>query len=91
MNDPKNLVKFGKLNESVPDAFKALVQFDEAVDKSGAILLKYKPLMAVADALLVLLRRPRAESQRSQRHRSAARGEHAHAGGAMAHGTHLRP
>ena len=51
MYDMKNLVKFEKLGQLIPQAFKAFLAFDELAFKAGAIPGKYKELMAVAVAL----------------------------------------
>src|SRR4026208_2584933 len=51
MYDLKNLTKMQRYAELAPEAFKAFVEFDEAVIKHGVIPVKYKELIAVAVAL----------------------------------------
>jgi AhpD family alkylhydroperoxidase len=51
MYDMKNLQKFEKFGQLVPQAFKSFLAFDELSFKGGAIPAKYKELMAVAVAL----------------------------------------
>ena len=51
MYDMRNLQKFNRLAVLAPEAFKAFVEFDEAVVRGGVIPLKYKELIAVAVAL----------------------------------------
>ena len=51
MYDMKNLTKMNRFRELAPDAFRAFVEFDEAVVAGGVIPLKYKELIAVAVAL----------------------------------------
>ena len=54
MYDMKNLTKLKKLGELAPEAFKGFMTFDDAAFRGGAIPLKYKELMAVAVANLLL-------------------------------------
>jgi len=99
MYDMKNLVKFGKLAELAPEAFKGFVAFDEAAFKGGAIPLKYKELMAVAVALTTQC--PYCIDIHAKKARKAGATEQElaettliaaalRAGGAMTHGTHTR-
>jgi len=97
MYDMKNLTKFMKLSELAPEAFKAFVEFDEAVVKYGTIPLKYKELMAVAVALTTQC--PYCIEIHSTKARKAGATERElaettllaaalRAGGAVTHGTH---
>jgi AhpD family alkylhydroperoxidase len=51
MYDMRNLVKFEKLAELAPAAFRKFMAFDEATCREGAISRKHKELIAVAVAL----------------------------------------
>jgi AhpD family alkylhydroperoxidase len=51
MYDMKNITKFEKFGQLIPQAFKAFLAFDELAFKAGAIPAKYKELMAVSVAL----------------------------------------
>jgi AhpD family alkylhydroperoxidase len=97
MYDLKNLAKFPRLGELVPEAFKAFVAFDEVAYKAGAIPAKYKELMAVAVALTtqcpycidIHAKRARKEGATPQELVEAAIVAAAiRAGGAMTHATH---
>jgi AhpD family alkylhydroperoxidase len=97
MYDLKNLAKFPRLGELVPEAFKAFVAFDEVAYKAGAIPAKYKELMAVAVALTtqcpycidIHAKRARKEGATPQELAEAAIVAAAiRAGGAMTHATH---
>jgi AhpD family alkylhydroperoxidase len=97
MYDLKNLAKFPRLGELVPEAFKAFVAFDEVAYKAGAIPAKYKELMAVAVALTtqcpycidIHAKRARKEGATQQELAEAAIVAAAiRAGGAMTHATH---
>jgi AhpD family alkylhydroperoxidase len=90
-------MKFEKLGELAPEAFKAFVAFDEAVVKGGTIPLKYKELIAVAVALATQC--PYCIEIHSKKARKAGASEQElaettllaaalRAGGAMTHGTH---
>lgn len=97
MYDMKNLAKFSRLGELAPEAFKAFVQFDEAVVKGGVIPLKYKELIAIAVALTTQCPYCIEIHTRKARKAGATEQELAEttllaaalrAGGAMTHGTH---
>src|SRR4051812_38978912 len=97
MYDMKNLSKFKRLGELAPEAFKAFVQFDEAVMKHGDIPLRYKELIAVGVALTTQC--PYCIEIHTKKARKAGATEQdlaettliaaaLRAGGAMTHGTH---
>ena len=97
MYDMKNLMKFKKLGELVPEAFSSFVAFDEAAFKGIAIPLKYKELMAVAVALTTQC--PYCIELHAKKARKAGATEQElaettlvaaalRAGGAITHGTH---
>ncbi|HEY7087948.1 MAG TPA: carboxymuconolactone decarboxylase family protein [Tepidisphaeraceae bacterium] len=97
MYEPKNLAKFKRLGELAPAAFKAFVEFDEAVVRGGVIPLKYKELIAVAVALTTQC--PYCIDIHAKKARKAGATEQElaettllaaalRAGGAMTHGTH---
>ena len=97
MYDMKNLVKFGRLAELAPEAFKSFVAFDEAARKDGAIPHKYKELIAIAVALTTQC--PYCIEIHAKKARAAGATEQElaettlvaaalRAGGAMTHGTH---
>ncbi len=97
MYDPKNLAKFQRYAELVPDAFKGFVAFDAASLKEGAISKKHKELMAVAVALTtqcpycidVHTKAARKAGANDQEFAETALLTAAlRAGGAMTHGTH---
>src|SRR2546423_11049674 len=97
MYDMRKLLKYQRLGELAPEAFKAFVAFDEAVVRNGAIPLKYKELMAVAVALTTQC--PYCIDIHSKKARKAGVTEQElaettliaaalRAGGAVTHGTH---
>lgn len=97
MYDMKNLVKFGRLGELVPKAFKAFEAFDKAAYEAGAIPAKYKELIAVAVALTTQCPYCIEIHSRAAKKAGATEQELAEttlvaaairAGGAMTHGTH---
>ena len=54
MYDMKNLSKMKNLETNAPEAMKAFVAFDRAALAEGAIPRKYKELMALAVAFMLL-------------------------------------
>jgi AhpD family alkylhydroperoxidase len=97
MYDIRNLVKFEKIGQLAPEAFKAFVAFDAAALKEGAIPAKYKELMAVAVALTTQC--PYCIEIHAKKARQAGASEQElaettlvaaalRAGAAMTHGTH---
>ncbi|HVT90902.1 MAG TPA: carboxymuconolactone decarboxylase family protein [Tepidisphaeraceae bacterium] len=97
MYDKKNLAKFPRLGELAPEAFKAFVEFDQAVIKYGVIPVKYKELIAIAVALTTQCPYCIDIHTRNAKRAGVTEQELAEttliaaalrAGGAMTHGTH---
>jgi AhpD family alkylhydroperoxidase len=97
MYDMKNIEKFKRMEELVPDGFKGFAAFDAAAFKAGALTVKAKELMAVAVALTTQCPYCIQIHTTKARHAGATEQELVEttlvaaairAGGAMAHGTH---
>jgi AhpD family alkylhydroperoxidase len=95
--DKKNLAKFQRLGELAPEAFRAFVEFDEAVIKYGVIPIKYKELIAVAVALTTqcpycidihTVKARKAGATEQELAETTLVAAALRAGGAMTHGTH---
>jgi|SRR5947209_18477498 len=97
MYDRKNLTKFARYGELVPDGFQEFAAFDAAAYRAGAIPAKYKELMAIAVALAtqcpycidIHARKAKAAGATEQELAETTLVAAAiRAGGAMTHGTH---
>jgi AhpD family alkylhydroperoxidase len=97
MYDMKNIEKFKRMEELVPDGFKGFAAFDAAAFKAGALTVKAKELMAVAVALTTQC--PYCIDIHAKKARKAGATDQElaettllaaalRAGGAMTHGTH---
>src|SRR5215471_6709414 len=89
--------KFPRLGELAPEAFKAFVEFDQAVVRGGVIPLKYKELIAVAVALTTqcpycidihATKAKKAGATEQELTETTLIAAALRAGGAMTHGTH---
>lgn len=97
MYDMKNLSKFARLGELVPEAFTGFVAFDAAAFRSGAISAKNKELIGIAAALAAQCPYCLAVHTRNAKKAGATEQELAEtvlvtaalrAGTALTHGTH---